>query len=77
MRVKDCQIHICAKVVVQQDDKEKVRLTAFESTLQDALKCDISTLSENEIAERLLQLDEVSISYNPKTLVIKKLSLAD
>ena len=77
MRAKDCEIHICAKVVVQQDDKEKVRLTAFESTLQDALKCDISTLSENEIAERLLQLDKVSISYNPKTLVIKKLSLAD
>ena len=35
MRKKDCEIHVCAKVVVQSNES-KVHLTAFESILKDA-----------------------------------------
>ena len=71
MRSANCKIQKCAKVVVKlEDDEPPVHLTAFENALKTALKCDVAYLSEEEIAEKLLLLDELTVVYNPRSLVI-------
>ena len=71
MRSANCEVQLCAKVVVKlKDDEQPVHLTAFESALKTALKCDVICLSGEEIAEQLLLLDDLTVLYNPRSLII-------
>ena len=76
MRAANCEIQMCAKLVIKpKDDEQPVHLTAFENALKTALKCDVACLSEEEIAERLLLLDELTVSYNPRSMIITEFAL--
>ena len=71
MRSPNCEFQKCAKVVVNlEDDEQPVHLMAMDNALKTALKCDVACLSKEEIAEKLLILDELTVAYNPRSLVI-------
>ena len=72
MRIANCSKRLSVKVVVESEG-ELIHLTAFQNTLEKVVKCDVG--GEAEIAEMLLLLDEVTVTYNSKSLVIEELQL--
>ena len=75
MRASDCKTNICAKVVaVHPDEGKDICLTCFSNVLGDVLE-DRSTLDNQGIAEELLLLGRMSLSYNSTTNVVSKIVL--
>lgn len=73
MRVSNCVNQLCAKIVVHNNSTENdvLHLTAFQDILEAVVQGTISSLSHTEVAEQLLLLDNLSITYNRESLVIK------
>lgn len=74
MRIANCSKHLCVRVVVESEG-ELIHLTAFQTTLEKIVRADVRDGAESEIAEKLLLLDEVTITYNSKSLVIEDMQL--
>ena len=75
MRSSNCTRQVCAKIVIQLDSGEQINLTAFQSVLNRIFEGEISSLSESEVAEKLLLLEELIIRYNSETQIITELQL--
>ena len=75
MRSSNCTKQVCAKIVIQLESGEQVNLTAFQSVLNRIFEGEISSLSETDVAEKLLLLEEVTIRYNSDTQIITELQL--
>ena len=75
MRSSNCTRQVCAKIVTQLDSGEQINLTAFQSVLNRIFEGEISSLSESEVAEKLLLLEELIIRYNSETQIITELQL--
>ena len=73
MRTTNCLTKKCARIVVQSDDN-LLHLTAFEDVLKEAC-LDLSLMSEGTLAELLLDMDNVTITYDASNCTIKKISL--
>ena len=74
MRIVDCRLQVCAKVVVNSSEGEKLNLTLFQSTLESAVRGNLTELGEKKIAEALLEFEDLKIKYNTNTFVITELS---
>lgn len=75
MRSSICTKQVCAKIVIQLESGEQGKLTAFQSVLNSIFEGEISSLSETDVAEKLLLLEEVIIRYNSDTQIITGLLL--
>ena len=75
MRSSNCIKQVCAKIVVQLESGEQVNLTAFQSVLNSIFGGEISSLSETDVAEKLLLFEEVIIRYNSDTHIVTELRL--
>ena len=73
MRTTNCSTKKCARIVVQSDDNLQ-HLTAFEDVLKEACP-DLSLMSEGILAELLLDMNNVTITYDASNRTIKKISL--
>ena len=71
----NCTKQVCAKIVIPLDSSEQINLTAFQSFLNSIFEEDIFSLSESNVAEKLLLLDELIIRYNSETQIITELQL--
>lgn len=77
MRIADCKRQLCAKLVVLSPEKEnQIDLTVFENVLENVFVGDLQSLTEDEVMEVLLLLENLTITYNTKTMVITHLSQA-
>ena len=75
MRSSNCTKQVCAKIVVQLDSGEQINLTAFQNVLNSIFEGEISLLSESNMAEKLLLLEDLIIRYNSETQIITELQL--
>lgn len=75
MRSSNSTKQVCAKIVIQLESGEQVNLTAFQSVLNSIFEGEISSLSETDVAEKLLLLEEVIIRYNSDTQIFTGLQL--
>ena len=73
MRTTNCSTKKCARIAVQSDDN-LLHLTAFEDVLKEACP-DLSLMSEGTLAELLLDMNNVTITYDASNRTIKKISL--
>ena len=73
MRTTNCSTKKCARIVVQSDDN-LLHLTAFEDVLKEACP-DLPLMSEGTLAELLLDMNNVTITYDASNRTIKKISL--
>lgn len=69
MRTASCSKKVCARFAVKHEG-HIVHLTAFQEALQNVCK-EVSTMSEGSIAEFLLELENITITYNSSTSIIK------
>ena len=74
MRLADCPKQICAKIVVRSSDNKELHLTAFEPALRSAIIGELHSLTESEVGEMLLLLENITITYNATSMLIAKLS---
>ena len=65
MRTANCSKKLCARIVVH--------LTAFEDVLKEVFP-DLATMSEASLAELILEMESVTITYDTTNRTIKKLS---
>ena len=72
MRTANCSKKLCARIVVQSDDT-LLHLTAFEDVLKEVFP-DLATMSEASLAELILEMESVTITYDTTNRTIKKLS---
>jgi ribosomal protein L37AE/L43A len=72
MRSADCTKKMCAQLVFQSEDQQ-LHLTAFHDGLQALFQDDVNTLCENTIAETLLLQENLTLTYDPKALIILEL----
>ena len=68
MKTEKCQRQLCARLVVQSGD-EQVQLTVFEDVLKQVFP-DLATTSETGLAEMILDIDSVSVTYNSFSRII-------
>lgn len=73
MRIRDCNIQMCAKIVVQCGN-EQLNLTIF-NTLSSIVQGDLSGLDNEKIAQLLLNFDNLRIKYNTNTMVVTELAV--
>ena len=67
----------CAKIVIRPDSTkdELVNLTAFQNALENVIEGSITSMSGSDIAEQLLLLDNLTITYNRESPVITEIVL--
>ena len=75
MRSSNRTKQVCAKIVIQLDSGEQINLTAFQNVLNSIYEGEISSLSESNVAEKLLLLEELIIRYNSEMKIITELQL--
>ena len=77
MRSANCIHQLCAKIVIQPvDEHEQIILTVFQDVLNAVFQNNVhSTLSESEVAEKLLLLQEISVTYKSETQIVTKMEL--
>ena len=74
MRAENCCSQVCAKFDLQTPEGENIVVTAFEGTLK-ATVWDVSSLSETELAEVLLLIENITVKYDSNTMIVKELSV--
>ena len=74
MRLNDCSKQICVRIVVRPKNQKELGLTAFENTLKNVIAGELHSLTESEIAEVLLLLDRITITYNSTSMIVTKIS---
>lgn len=75
MSAENCKRQLHAKLLFQSPKAETLTLTAFENALSTVVE-NISNLSQTEIVEELLLIDNLTVKYNPKTLIITELTIS-
>ena len=73
MKTEKCQKRLCARMVVQSGD-EQVQLTAFEDVLKQVFP-DLEATSETGLAEMILDIDSVSVTYIKFSRIIRNFSI--
>lgn len=73
MKTEKCQRQLCARLVVQSGE-EQVQLTAFEDVLKQVFP-DLGATSETGLAEIILDIDSVSVTYNSVSRIIQNFSI--
>ena len=73
MRSKNCKSDICVKFSTLNDD-EMIQLTTFGSALQPIFN-DIFDINNDEIADRLLLLQDFKITYNNDTMIVDSFAI--
>ena len=73
MKTQKCQRQLCARLVVQSGE-EQVQLTAFEDVLKQLFP-DLGATSETGLAEMILDIDSVSVTYNSVSRIIQNFSI--
>lgn len=71
LRSSNCIKQVCTKIVIQLDSGEQISFTAFQSVFNRIFEGEISLLSETDVAEKLLLLEELIIRYNSGTSVVE------
>ena len=74
MCLADCSKKICVRIVVLPENQKELRLTAFENTLQNVIAGELHSLTQSEIAEVLLLLEDITITYNSTSMIVIKIS---
>ena len=74
MRLADCAKQLCAKIVVHSSDKEELHQTVFEHVLRNVIVGDLHSLTESEVGEALLLLENITISYSARSMVVTQLT---
>ena len=73
MRTAECSRKKCVRIVLESQDV-LLHLTAFEDVLKEVCE-DLTEMTEGSFAEHLLELENISITYDSSTRTIKKLSV--
>ena len=75
MRADDCSTQLWAKLAIQTPEGDNVILTAFLDTLTATTVKNIPSLSDTEVAEVLLLMDNVTLNYNRNRMIVTELSV--
>ena len=67
MRATNCTKQVCARIFIQLHSGEHINLTAFQSVLNSIFEEEICSLSESDVAEKHLLLEELIIRYDSET----------
>ena len=73
MRTAECSRKKCVRTVLESQDV-LLHLTAFEDVLKEVCE-DLTEMTEGSLGEHLLELENISITYDSSTRTIKKLSV--
>lgn len=73
-RVVNCIKDVCIKIVIKEGEEESQHLTAFSQTLQSVLP-NIIDYEEKDIADKIMELQNIKITYDVQSKIIDKLSL--
>ena len=73
MKTEKCQRQLCARLFVQSGE-EQLQLTAFEDVLKQVFP-DLVATSETGLAEMILDIDSVSVTYNSLSRIIQNFSV--
>ncbi len=73
MRLADCSTQMFARILVHSPQNKELHLTAFENVLLTVILGDFDSLTEADVAEVLLLLEDITVTYNSTSMVITKL----
>ncbi|CAB4000908.1 Hypothetical predicted protein [Paramuricea clavata] len=74
-RTSSCKTNVCAKVLVKDSEKGKnIPITLFNDVIGDLVQ-ESNTMDSRVLAEQLLMLGRMSISFNSSTGVVSKVTL--
>ena len=72
MRFDHCKVTLACKITIVAEDDSVLSLTVFSEVIEECLNIlDESSLSADEIAEELLMLEKLNISYDNQDIVSK------
>ena len=60
--------------MVHSSDNKELHLTAFEAALRNVIVGELHSLTESEVGEVLLLLENLTITYNGTSMLITKIS---
>lgn len=72
MRFEDCKVMVACRMTIIAADNKTSTLTAFSEVIGEILNVvDVSALSEDDIAEKLLDLKNLKLSFDNENVVKK------
>ena len=74
MVLANCNKRMSVHFTVQGQDESNVTVTAFEQTLKAVIPR-VGEMSEEQLTEHLLLLNNVSIKYSSSTLIVSTIEL--
>lgn len=74
MRISNCESGMMAKIVVEQDG-ETHQLTIMNNVLQTVLGSDYLSLPEYEVAERLLNMENIQLKYRKESRIVSEINI--
>lgn len=73
-RVANFKKDICVKfIILRKEDEEKLELTAFGNALTGVCHNILSLSSDQEVAETLLALENIYVTYNLSSMVVSSI----
>ena len=69
MRFQDCKLEVAVKITVVDENDSTLSLTIFSEVIEKLLGVDTTVLSADEIAEKLLLLENLKILFNQNMVV--------
>ena len=69
MHFQDCKLEVAVKITVVDENDSLLSLAVFSEVLEKFFGVDITVLSANETAEKLLLLENLKISFNQDMVV--------
>ena len=71
-RSSNCKTTVCAKIVIEEQtdlQKKVVYLCVFQNVLEKVMSLDVNCIDKYEVSEKLLLLDDITITYNEDNVV--------
>ena len=76
MRISNCENGMMAKIVVEQDG-ETHQLTIMNNVLQTVLGSDYIPLSEYEVVERVLNMENIQLKYRKESRTVSEINIVN
>jgi hypothetical protein len=64
MRFQDCKVMVVAKITIVVENDSTLSLTVFPEAIENFLNVDTAVLSADQIAEKLLLVEKLKISFS-------------
>ena len=72
VRETDCKKQFVVHVVVSPSDGNAIELVIFHNTIESIIRDISDDLTEDEVAEYLLAMEDLKFKYDPKKMAITK-----